>query len=403
MLRVVETSDQSATRRARIGPFLVSLLVHGLFAVILWCIVYSTMKRQLITLTASASESFGEVTLELTAQAESVQPLAVPDKFAPADSMVASEKLIAGSLEANVLLKDLDLEPPSIEFFGTRAYGNRFVFVLDISYSMDARNGRRYQRACDELLRSVSRLKRGQSYYVFLFCWRTEKMFHDPAIKYVEVIPGHQRQLNTWIHGVSLGPGTDPRRALTLARGMNPDALFLLSDGQFNQPSTPQSETGWIDEQGERSQASVQLGVRSFFKKTAIHTVAFENPFTRPVMQDIAEVTGGVCCYVRTETHRPADSSRFLSALRHIDQNYRNRKRPRQEYQTRLSYAREFISDGELVYAEYIVRPLRQADRSLISNEILLTRVLDILASELGDTRLEDFGPAPEINEIVHR
>jgi hypothetical protein len=29
--------------------------------------------------------------------------------------------------------------------------------------------------------------------------------------------------------------------------------------------------------------------------------------------------------------------------------------------------------------------------------------VLDILASELGDTRLEDFGPAPEINEIVHR
>jgi hypothetical protein len=76
-------------------------------------------------------------------------------------------------------------------------------------------------------------------------------------------------------------------------------------------------------------------------------------------------------------------------------------KRPRQEYQTRLSYAREFISDGELVYAEYLVRPLRQVDRSLIANETLLTRVLDILASELGDTRLEDFGPAPEINEIV--
>ncbi len=91
----------------------------------------------------------------------------------------------------------------------------------------------------------------------------------------------------------------------------------------------------------------------------------------------------------------------FLNTLRQIDEKRGNESLPHQEYNTRLSYAREFIEEGELVYAEYLVRPLRHADRSLIDNKTLLNRVFTILDEELGEVRLEDFEPAPELVEVL--
>jgi hypothetical protein len=403
VLEIVEPIDPPDSSPAPVGSFLVSLLVHSLLAVVLWCLVFATGEHQTIILMASSSTSAGDVKLELTTSAKPVQPLAVVDQFAPVDLTVAKESSISGSMAVDARSQSRNFEPAQIDFFGTRAFGARFVFVLDISYSMDAREGERFRRACDELLRSVSNLKRGQSYYVFLFCWQTEEMFYDPSVEYVEVAPGHVQKLRDWIYSVSLGAGTDPRRALALAQRMKPDAVFLLSDGHFNKPSWRRSDTGWIDDRGERFKAGVQEGVELFYRDTSIHTIAFENPFTLAAMQAIADATGGNCCYIKTGTHRPVDSKRFLTALGHIDQKRRNESRPRQEYQTRLSYAREFIGEGELVYAEYLVRPLRQADRSLIVNKTLLTRVFTILDAELGEIRLEDFEPAPELGEILGR
>jgi len=401
VLKIVEPIDQPVTFRPPIGSFLVSLLVHAVLLLVLWCLVYATVKRQSIFLTASASASPQAVKLELATKAKPVQPVAAADQFAPADSIVTSESLVSKFMDSDARAESLKFEPASIEFFGARAYGNRFVFVLDISYSMGARDGERFRRACDELLRSVSQLRRGQSYYVFLFCWGTEEMFRDPSIEYVNVVPGHEQKLHDWIYDVRLGAGTDPRRALALARQMKPDAVFLLSDGHFNKPNAPLSETGWIDDQGEVIQADVQAGVELFYGNHTIHTIAFENPFTLAAMQDIADATGGNCRYIKTGSHQPVDSKRFLSALRHIDQKRRNQSRPRQEYLTRLSYARELIGDGELAYAEYLVRPLRHADRSMVANPALLAQVLTILAAELGQTRLEDFQPPPELSEIL--
>ena len=263
---------------------------------------------------------------------------------------------------------------------------------------MDARDGARFDRACEELLRSVSQLRAGQSYYVFLFCWNTENMFRDRSAECVKVTAGHEEKLRRWISGVSLGAGTDPRRALALARQMKPDAVFLLSDGHFNRPGTPLSETGWIDEQGNQlRKLDVQEGVERFFHDIPIHTIALENPFTYAAMEQIAKATGGSYRYIKTGSQEPIDAKRFLSALRHIDQKHGDDPQPNREYQTRLSYAREFVADGELVYAEYLIRPLRHADRSKIANLVLLDRLFEILDSELGDTRLEDFEPAPEL------
>lgn len=403
VFEIVEPIDSPDSSPAPIGSFLVSLLVHCLLAVGLWCIVYTTVKQQTITLLASSSESAGDVTLELASKAKRVQPLAVADQFAPVDLIVAKDSLIAGSMKADARSLSRNFEPAQINFFGTRAFGTRFVFVLDISYSMNAREGARFRRARDELLRSVSNLKRGQSYYVFLFCWETKKMFYNRSDEYVGVAPGHVQKLHDWIDNVSLGPGTDPRRALALAQEMRPDAVFLLSDGHFNKPSWPRSDAGWIDARGEPFKAEVQEGVELIYRDTSIHTIAFENPFTLAAMQAIADATGGNCRYIKTETYRPVDSKRFLTALRRIDQIRRHQSRRRQEYQRRLADARDLIGQGELVYAEYLVRPLRNAEESLIANKALLTRVLTVLDAELGGLRLEDFEPAPELGEILGR
>ena len=377
--------------------------MHVLLAFLLSCFVYSTFDRQPISLTASSSSASDGVGLVMAARGKPIELVQVSEETSWIDSLIEMDSLVAEATAADSFSEPAagDYEPASIEFFGTRAYGNRFVFLLDISYSMKARNGERFQRACDELLRSVSRLRGGQRYYVFAFCWDTVVMFRDRSNDYARVSPNHVEKLRRWVYNVNLGAGTDPRRSLALAHQMKPDAVFLLSDGHFNQPTASKTEVGWIDQRGEPFAADVQEGVQRLYTEIPIHTVAFENPFTVAAMRQIARATDGKCRYIPTRSHEPIDQARFLTTLRHIDQKHRHDQRPFAEYLTRLSHAREFIRDGELAYAEYLVRPLRNAKASMIGNPQLLTQVLTVLETELGDRRLEDFEPAPELATIL--
>lgn len=392
--------DRPASRRSSLS-LLASLIFHALLAVFLWCLVYQVVKQPSITLSASSSAATESISLEVNEIPKPFEPVIDEGESPAAQPQASTESLIRDALNQDDMTDDTQLiiRPPSVEFFGTQAYGNRFVFVLDISYSMDARDGERYRRACDELVRSVSQLQAGQSYYVFLFCWTTRGMFYRDDFEYIAAKPGHETKLRKWVYDVSLGAGTDPRRALSFARQMEPDAVFLLSDGQFNHPRTPLSETGWIDVNGTRSQLSVLEGVPLFYRSIPIHTIAFENPFTRKPMEKIAGFTGGAFRYVKTHSHQPMDPKRFLTALRRIDEKHRHDTKRRNEFITRLSYARDLISDGELVYAEYIARPVRFADNSLIANRTLFEEVFSILDRELGNTRLEDFEEPPTPRE----
>ena len=44
----------------------------------------------------------------------------------------------------------------------------------------------------------------------------------------------NKQRLTDWVHRQGLGPGTDPRYGTMMALRLNPDAIFLLSDGEFN-------------------------------------------------------------------------------------------------------------------------------------------------------------------------
>jgi hypothetical protein len=113
-------------------------------------------------------------------------------------------------------------------FFGVRAQGQVFIYVVDCSGSM--LDDDRLIRAKAELRRSIERLQFPQRFYVIFYNDRPIPMLGDlprPADL------GAKGQLNHWLRLIQPDGGTDPRSAMAMALGLQPDAVFLLSDGEF--------------------------------------------------------------------------------------------------------------------------------------------------------------------------
>ncbi len=381
----------------------ISLCIHlALLLFLSWFLVI-TEKRPAVSLTIQTVpriENRVLVSLPQTNQA----PPQVSDIDVPIDvDLIPDEEFLASINPSDLRPR---LEPKSVEFFGSHAYGNRFVYILDVSTSMTAREHERFARARDELIRSVSKLSPKQSYYVFLFCWQTSRMYAYPnrhsnkkrdtsrwkTLEFVDATPENLGKLRRWLYDVKLGSGTDPRRALSLAHSMKPDAVFLLSDGQFNRPVHAIGGEGWISTYKIPFESTVPEGVRFALANVPVHTIAFENPFTRKAMKKIADATGGTTRYVKTRSLRPIDPSDLINGLRRVRSRrdkYRGRLEP--QYVVRIEHAKHLLEAGELAFAEYMARPARGFDFQSEDDRRLADQVFKILDTELGDVRLEDF------------
>jgi hypothetical protein len=113
-------------------------------------------------------------------------------------------------------------------FFGVRAQGQFFVYVVDCSGSM--LDDDRLIRAKRELSQSVSSLQLPQRFQVIFY--------NDRPLPMLGALPRAadltaKSQLNHWLRLIEPDGGTDPRAALALALAQRPDAVFLLSDGEF--------------------------------------------------------------------------------------------------------------------------------------------------------------------------
>lgn len=121
-------------------------------------------------------------------------------------------------------------------FFGSRAYGDRFVYVMDSSSSM---TGPRWSAACAQLISSIEQLEANQEFFVICFDYQTTLLFNVPPhrIKYVVKADKSSRAVRTWLASRTLGNSTKPAEALQVALSLNPDAIFLLSDGEIQDNS----------------------------------------------------------------------------------------------------------------------------------------------------------------------
>jgi hypothetical protein len=114
-------------------------------------------------------------------------------------------------------------------FFGIRAAGRFFVYVIDGSGSMI--DDDRFPRATIELRRSVLALQAPQQFEVIFYNDESIPMPGGPRPRPAD--PQTKSQFLGWLSLMEPASGTEPRPALRQALGLRPDAVFLLSDGEF--------------------------------------------------------------------------------------------------------------------------------------------------------------------------
>ena len=113
-------------------------------------------------------------------------------------------------------------------FFGIRARGQFFIYVVDCSGSMIDED--RLFRAKEELRRSVRGLQEPQRFQVIFY--------NDQPILMPGGLPRSadvfsKDQFLAWLRLIEPDGETDPRPAMSTALSLRPDAVFLLSDGEF--------------------------------------------------------------------------------------------------------------------------------------------------------------------------
>ncbi len=123
-----------------------------------------------------------------------------------------------------------DLPPwRQTSFFGIGARGQFFVFVLDQSGSMI--DDDRLTRAKIELRRSVFALMPPQRFEVIFYNHEATPMPGGPLPRSAD--QKTKNQLMTWLRLIDPDGETDPKTAIGQALALRPDAVFLLSDGEF--------------------------------------------------------------------------------------------------------------------------------------------------------------------------
>lgn len=161
-------------------------------------------------------------------------------------------------------------------FFDIPATGRKIAFVVDTSGSMFD-NGR-YLRCRSELIESLRTLKPKQYYYVVLF---SDRLFPMPGRRLTEATPSNLYRTIAWLNGADPTGTTEPLPALKQALQQRPDAIFLLTDGSF--------EDGTLEK---------ILKLQTSSKKVPIHTIAFEGQDGEAALKQIARATGGRYRYV---------------------------------------------------------------------------------------------------------
>jgi hypothetical protein len=125
---------------------------------------------------------------------------------------------------------DWRMVPPwrQASFYGLRAKGQVFVFVVDCSGSMG--DDLRLYKAKQELRKCIGNLKYPQSYRIIFYSDEVRGM---PGGVPVSAGAATNARALAWMDLIEAEGGTDPRGAIDQAVGLRPDAIFLLSDGAY--------------------------------------------------------------------------------------------------------------------------------------------------------------------------
>jgi hypothetical protein len=165
-------------------------------------------------------------------------------------------------------------------FFGSKGAGKSFVYVVDCSGSM---YGHRFDRAKRELVVSINKLKPEQKFYVYFFNDRTFPLFDPkPASGMLPATKDNRDRASRWIRTRQPESTTNPTLALKQALEMKPEVIFLLTDGELDEPA----EVRQMIQKNNKS-------------NVVIHTIAFDNEEATATLEAIAKENNGTFRFVK--------------------------------------------------------------------------------------------------------
>ncbi len=182
------------------------------------------------------------------------------------------------------------------QFYGIQAQGDRFVFIVDSSTSMRLKFG----EALQELDRSVRQLTPDQQFYVIFFDrdaerlrlgeWnpsRTRYSFNSrPESDFVAPTTENLDGLVQWMRTIQLEGETNPHSAIVFTlKKLQPDAIFLLSDGEFTDGGETEAyllQNNFHDDAGNLRRP-----------RSIVHCVGFYSRAGEVTLKRIAVANGG--------------------------------------------------------------------------------------------------------------
>ncbi len=178
----------------------------------------------------------------------------------------------------------------SVQFFGVKAAGNTFCYVVDGSPSMNKDGA--FVAAKAELVRSLSLLKPKQRFFIMFFGGEIERIKLDGRAEEsypIYATPENLQKTLQWIDRVRVQKGgLPPNKALLEAIKMDPDGIFLLFDGDTR------VDVAEYLRKANRSDDLISGGTPMI----QIHTIGFFTQEFEPMMKRIADENRGLYRFV---------------------------------------------------------------------------------------------------------
>ena len=297
----------------------ISLAVHGLMLGILAvCVVVTVHNTPVLSVVASTVES-NEVLMETPMESISELDSTSVDTANLSSPDTSQIKIQVDTDAISVDQVDLGIEAVAqsssisqqmtkagapgnkvtqgAEFFGSKAVGNRFVYIIDASPSM--RRDRAFDAAKEEILRSLRSMQSKQRFALLFFGGQVETLELEPGQKIdqpVSATPENIEKSVQWLRKITIQKdGKPPIEAVKSALELQPDGIFLLFDGDTKLDNWTQVVRKLNTSQGLLSDGGTQV---------PIHVIHFFRDEFQRSMQLLAHENGGTYRFVPRPQNR---------------------------------------------------------------------------------------------------
>ena len=241
------------------------------------------------------SPDISELSKDVTLPAIAIESGTQPGETATPSSAVAQSS--SSSMQGMTGSKMVS----GAEFFGVKATGNTFVYIIDCSPSMRKENA--FQAAKAEVFRSFASMKPKQRYYVSFFGKEIDPLvLHGTEAEKYPIYATRENVLKTqeWMNRVAIQKeGWPPNDALEQAIAMQPDGIFMLFDGDTK------VDVAKFLRQVNRTDDILSEGS----PKVPIHVIHFFQEDFRMQMMTVAKENGGTYRFI-PKPERPTTNKR---------------------------------------------------------------------------------------------